>query len=99
VSAGSLHTCGLKTDSTVACWGRNAYGEATPPEGAFARVSAGVDHTCGLRTDGTLVCWPFPTPPTGKFTDVSTGGDVACALEADASVACWGGIGIAQTPR
>ena len=31
VSAGENHTCGVKTDSTVACWGSNSAGQATPP--------------------------------------------------------------------
>ncbi len=57
VSAGAHHTCGLKTDGTLACWGRNDYGQATPPAGTFSQVSAGGYHTCGLKTDGTLACW------------------------------------------
>ena len=36
VSAGGEHTCGVKEDGTVACWGRNFDGNATPPEGRFA---------------------------------------------------------------
>jgi hypothetical protein len=31
LSAGDYHTCGLKTDGTVACWGNNVYGQSTPP--------------------------------------------------------------------
>ncbi|RKZ49790.1 MAG: hypothetical protein DRR16_11345 [Candidatus Parabeggiatoa sp. nov. 3] len=36
VSAGKggekdVHTCGLRTDNTVICWGYNEYGQATPP--------------------------------------------------------------------
>ncbi|PYP95483.1 MAG: hypothetical protein DMD34_06665, partial [Gemmatimonadetes bacterium] len=50
---GGFHTCGLKTDGTVACWGDDYYGQATPPAGTFAQVSAGGSHTCGLKTDGT----------------------------------------------
>ena len=57
VSAGVDHTCGVRADGTLACWGRNDYGEATPPSGAFQEVSAGYAHTCGVRADGTLVCW------------------------------------------
>ena len=53
----AYHTCGLKTDGTLACWGENSYGQATPPAGTFSQVSAGDDHTCGVRTDGTLACW------------------------------------------
>ena len=33
VSAGGDHTCGMKADGTVVCWGKNTSGEATPPAG------------------------------------------------------------------
>src|SRR3990172_4389445 len=57
VSAGNGHTCGVRTDGTLACWGYNNAGRAPPPAGTFSQVSAGQSHTCGLRTDGTLACW------------------------------------------
>jgi alpha-tubulin suppressor-like RCC1 family protein len=31
ISAGGHHQCGLKSDTTIACWGMNQNGEATPP--------------------------------------------------------------------
>ena len=31
VSAGGSHTCGVKTNGSVACWGADDYGQATPP--------------------------------------------------------------------
>ena len=37
VSAGDGHTCGLQWDSTVACWGSNGGGQATPPVGSLKR--------------------------------------------------------------
>jgi alpha-tubulin suppressor-like RCC1 family protein len=60
------HSCGLKTDGTVVCWGWN---QALPPAGTFASVSAGMYHSCGVKTDGTLACWGNDTygqatPPT-----------------------------------
>ncbi|MGB6895137.1 MAG: RCC1 domain-containing protein, partial [Dehalococcoidia bacterium] len=56
VSAGSFHTCGVRTDGSLACWG-NEYAVATPPAGTFTAVSAGDNYTCGVRTDGSLACW------------------------------------------
>ncbi|GIW44313.1 MAG: hypothetical protein KatS3mg077_1595 [Candidatus Binatia bacterium] len=41
VSAGERHTCGVKTDGTVQCWGWNNSGQSSPPAGTFAQVSAG----------------------------------------------------------
>ena len=57
VSAGSAHTCAVRTDGTVACWGRNDFGQTVPPAGAFTQVSGGWLHTCGLKTDSTVACW------------------------------------------
>jgi hypothetical protein len=69
VSAGGWHTCGVKTDGTVACWGWDYYGQASPPAGTFSQVSVGGWHTCGVKRDGTLACWGDDTygqatPPT-----------------------------------
>ena len=57
VSGGHGHSCGLRTDSTVACWGTNDYGQTDAPAGTFSAVSAGHGHSCGLRTDSTITCW------------------------------------------
>ena len=35
---GRLHTCGMRANGTVACWGDNAFGQATPPAGTFIAV-------------------------------------------------------------
>ena len=56
VSAGHDYTCMVRTDGSVACWGDNEYGQATPPDGDFSSVSAGLFHTCGLKTDGSVAC-------------------------------------------
>ena len=34
-------------DSTVACWGNDDSGQATPPAGEFASVSAGASTPAG----------------------------------------------------
>ncbi len=56
ISTGSIHTCGVKSDGTLICWGDGG-GASTPPEGTFTQVSAGFYYNCGLKSDGTLACW------------------------------------------
>ena len=57
VRAGSHHTCGVRTDGAVACWGNDEYGQSSTPTGSFVSVSAGNNYTCGARQDGTVACW------------------------------------------
>ncbi|MBD3756393.1 MAG: hypothetical protein IE937_12380, partial [Gammaproteobacteria bacterium] len=77
VSAGGLHTCGIRTDDTLTCWGQNANNALAAPAGTFSKVSSGrVYHSCAIRTDGTLACWGYnnygqASPPTGTFIDVT----------------------------
>ena len=94
VSAGVWHSCGLRSDGSVVCWGNSNDGQATPPGGSFTQVSAGRGHSCGLRSDGSVVCWGNSndgqaTPPGGSFTQVSAGDRHSCGLRSDGSVVCW----------
>src|SRR5262245_901851 len=57
VSAGVVHSCAIKTDGKLACWGGNYFGQATPPTGTYTAVSAGGYHGCAIKTDGSLACW------------------------------------------
>ncbi len=71
--AGHGHSCGIKTDGTVACWGNNDWGQSDAPEGTFTAISAGNAHTCGIRSDGTIACWgtKFKYPAQGRFTHIA----------------------------
>ena len=102
VSAGGEHTCGVRLDGSVACWGWNTLGRTTPREGEFASVSAGHQHTCGVRLDGSVACWGSDrklqaTPPEGEFASVSAGSDHTCGVRVDGSVACWGDDGFGKS--
>jgi hypothetical protein len=110
LSAGLGHTCGVKTDRTVACWGWNGYGQASPPAGKFKSVSAGYYHTCGIRTDGTVTCWGAGTTntgvnfehgqsisPSGIFSYVSAGYEHTCGLKPNGDAVCWGSYAHGQT--
>jgi hypothetical protein len=95
VSAGTNYACGVRANHTVACWGIDNAGQASPPDGSFISVSAGSTHTCGLRTDGTVACWGDntfgqATPPPDKFLSVDVGERESCGVKADGTAACWG---------
>jgi|GEM_PF-720547 len=70
IAAGESHTCALKRDGSVMCWGTNAEGAvgvagegtvASPVvvagAGPAVRIAAGYHHTCVVRRDRSLVCW------------------------------------------
>jgi hypothetical protein len=71
VSAGGRHTCGLRTDHTVVCWGSHliepqitnfnpkdlSNSQSIPPSGEFSQISARMCATCGIRPDNTAECW------------------------------------------
>ena len=101
VSAGGFHTCGVGTNGSVAFWGFNDSGQATPPSGSFTSVSAGHNHTCGVGSNGAVVCWGSnhsyegdiigqATPPSGSFVSVRAGYDHTCGVKSNGSVVCWG---------
>jgi hypothetical protein len=34
VSAGAYHTCAIRSDGTLSCWGEDYFGQASPPPGS-----------------------------------------------------------------
>src|SRR5262245_1373375 len=72
VTAGQLHTCGLRTSGRLFCWGNDDPGQLgngpvtgdqpTPTEVSgghtdWIAVAAGRSHTCGIRSNHRLYCW------------------------------------------
>ena len=95
VSAGREHTCGIRTDQTVSCWGGNSYGQGDAPDGEFTEVSAGDYYTCGIRTDQTPTCWGGNSygqgdAPSGQFIRIAAGVFHTCGIRGDRTVSCWG---------
>jgi alpha-tubulin suppressor-like RCC1 family protein len=94
VSAGLYHTCAVRSDRTLVCWGHNVWGSRRLPPAASRRSAPAYVHSCGLRTDGTLACWGNhdirSVPPSGTFTQVSASLYHSCAVRSDGAVTCWG---------
>ncbi len=94
VSAGDLHSCGIRTDGTIVCWGDNEYGQLDAPTGTFTNVAVGIRHSCGIRTGGAVVCWGSSSrqldAPGGRFLSIATNAFHTCGLRTDNSVVCWG---------
>jgi alpha-tubulin suppressor-like RCC1 family protein len=71
VYGGAFHTCAIRDDDSLWCWGSNAsyqlgIDDTTNPKMAPTQVGTGTDwmtvslspfHACGLRQPGTLWCW------------------------------------------
>lgn len=76
ISAGSDHTCGVKTDGSIQCWG----------EGQYGRLGNLVESNQQNPTDVTN-----SSGATEKdFTQVTAGSFHTCGLKEDRTVWCWG---------
>ena len=100
VAAGGPHTCGLKTDGKIACFGHSAFNELGRPNATdplctapiFYDYHANANHQCV----GTLVEVMFGALP--KTVSVVAGEVHSCAL-ADGKVECWGANATGQLGR
>ena len=85
ISAGREHTCVIRNDGVLLCWGRNDFGQLgigsdrdslvpvevhLPEERSAKAISAGFDHTCAILDDDSLVCWGYNS--SGQLGDGST---------------------------
>jgi len=69
-SAGARHSCAIREDGALYCWGENLKFQtgveassyvrlptAVLPTARFNQVSAGATHSCAVRTNGVVYCW------------------------------------------
>ncbi len=102
VASGYAHTCGLRADGSIVCWGDNRYGQATTPEGSFIALDSGGNKTCGVRTDRSAVCWGADIDgllslPDGDFVSISIGTRV-CGVTYGGGIKCAEEYTNSETP-
>ena len=95
IASGFSHSCAIRADDTIACWGNNGHGQSNPPPGQYTSVTTGDQHSCALGADNTIACWGNngtgqSDPPPGRFTAVSAGNVYSCGIRTDNTIACWG---------
>jgi len=97
VSADRIHTCVLKSDGNVDCYGYNGYGESDDYLGGDAvSVAAGHAHTCVLQANGNVHCWggnyagQAEDYTLGDAVSVSVGNYHTCVLTSSGNVHCYG---------
>jgi len=71
ISAGWEHTCAIKSNGAVVCWGSNKDGQlgdgtqqdrfvptqVVGLESGVSAITAGSGHSCALKSTGAVVCW------------------------------------------
>ncbi|MDX2050758.1 MAG: hypothetical protein SFV15_00085 [Polyangiaceae bacterium] len=105
VSSSGDHTCGIRQDGSLWCWGSNSNGQigagftsqvVEQPtrvfgEAGWERVSAGLRHTCGIR-QGDVFCWGYNA--SGQLGDGSRHARLAPTLVAHGN---WQDIAVAES--
>ena len=94
IDAGADHTCALREDDTIACWGANDHGQSDPPAGRFESLACGRWYCCAKPSSGSLSCWgdagsrgePDDDP---TLSSVAIGSNHVCALRQGVP-RCWG---------
>lgn len=105
IVGGGMHSCGLKRDGTVACWGLDLSRQSTPPAGTFSELATGNLHSCGIKSDGFVACWgdndagqsspptvqaTIPQPTEFTFREITAGERHTCGILDNRSIKCWG---------
>ena len=74
IVAGVSHTCALKNDRSIYCWGENTNGQ----------LGIGTGNSTGTRSS------PQRIGEFTDWNDISTGEQHSCAVSASGLLACWG---------
>lgn len=109
IGAGSRHTCAIKSDHTLECWGHDGNGRVSDaPAGPFKGLTVGPAYSCAIRTTADadvnkFRCWgnrPTGVPDfsSSTYKQISAGNDFICAIRTDDTLICGGDNAPAGAP-
>ena len=105
IATGVNHTCAVKANGDLVCWGSNYYGQCdVPPDlGPVMTVAAGLNHTCAVKANGDIVLFgnnwygQCDVPPDlGPVAAMAAGGFHTCAVKANGDLVCFGNNDVGQ---
>lgn len=92
ITAGLYHTCALRLDGTVWCWGNAVLGQMG--KGKIERDNFGVPQQVMVHRLGTSISKdnidPTDTIPLTGIEQISAGSNHTCAVHETGMVYCWG---------
>lgn len=97
LAAGPNHLVVVKSDGSLAAWGRKQSGECDVPAGSdFVAVGVGCSYSVALKSDGSIVAWGSNNSgrcdvPTGNnYVAIAAGYSHVVTLKSDGSLVAWG---------
>ena len=100
LAPGNDHTCGLRSDGSVLCWGEGpSFNNQPLSRGPFESIVSGWGFSCALKNDGTPICWGWGHESTliGEDTTFASlgisfvfGNYRMCGLAANGQARCLG---------
>jgi DnaJ-like protein/Regulator of Chromosome Condensation (RCC1) repeat protein len=105
VVSGTKHSCGLRNNGTVICWGfvdPNSVDSTTQtPQGRFTMISVSYHGGCGIRVGGLVKCWGWYTDTgarAGVFKQVDMSSNESCGVMTTGRLQCWDQPGTRPIP-
>lgn len=96
IATGASHTCVLKADNTVACWGTGPAATPIPGLTGVAAITSGLNHACAHVPSTGVLCWgdnslgQLGNATVGNVSFAVAGHNHTCAATNDQRMFCWG---------